>query len=123
MCLIIKLCNHQRPRRTKLLKPLYPTVNSLVRYSRTPLTRKLHLYSDATFFCVQVVTSVETGALGGRLGPAGQEVTKGQRWTSTLANRSNARHRYNIRAPPPPRCMYPKCGNLCGQKGQEAIRT
>jgi hypothetical protein len=30
------------------------------------------------FFCVQVVTSVETGALGGRLGPAGQEVTKGR---------------------------------------------
>ncbi len=24
-------------------------------------------------------------------------------------------------APPPPRNMYPKCGNLCGQKGHEAI--
>ncbi len=43
-----------------------------------------------------------------------------QRWTSTLANRSNARHRSNIRAPPaPPRCMYPKCGNLCGQRGRK----
>jgi hypothetical protein len=41
---------------------------------------------------------------------------------STLANRSNARHRPNIRAPPtptPPRYMYPKCGNLCGQWGRK----
>jgi hypothetical protein len=30
-----------------------------------------------------------------------------QRWASTLANRSNARHRSNIRAPPPaPPQMY-----------------
>ena len=45
-----------------------------------------------------------------------------QRWASTLANRSNVRHRSNIRAPPkppPPRCMYPKCGNLCGQRGRK----
>ncbi len=36
-----------------------------------------------------------------------------QRLASTLANRSNARHRSNIRTSPPiPRCMYPKCGNL-----------
>ncbi len=45
-----------------------------------------------------------------------------QRWASTLANRSNARHRSNIRAPPtppPPRCMYTKCGNLCGQRGRK----
>jgi hypothetical protein len=45
-----------------------------------------------------------------------------QRWASTLANRSNARHRSNFRAPllPPfPRCMYPKCGNLCGQRGKK----
>jgi hypothetical protein len=21
--------------------------------------------------------------------------------------------------PPPPRCMYPKCGNLCGQRGRK----
>jgi hypothetical protein len=45
-----------------------------------------------------------------------------QRWASTLANRSNARHRYNIRAPltpPPPRCMYSKCGNQCGQRGRK----
>ncbi len=42
-----------------------------------------------------------------------------QRWASTLANRSNARHRSNIRAPhaPSPQMyMYPKCGNLCGQR-------
>jgi hypothetical protein len=46
-----------------------------------------------------------------------------QRWASTLANRSKARHRSNIRARPPtptPRCMYPKCGNLCGQEGAES---
>ncbi len=54
------------------------------------------------------------------------EKPKNQRWASTLANRSNARHRSNIRAPPPhphppPRCMYPKCRNLCCQKGQEAV--
>jgi hypothetical protein len=45
-----------------------------------------------------------------------------QRWASTLANRSNARHRSNIRVPPtppPPRCMFPKCGNLCGQRGRK----
>ncbi|MFN9908181.1 MAG: hypothetical protein ACK56F_18960 [bacterium] len=24
---------------------------------------------------------------------------------------------------PPPKCMYPKCGNQCGQKGQEAIHS
>jgi hypothetical protein len=44
-----------------------------------------------------------------------------QRWASTLANRSNARHRSNIRAPPrpPPRCKYSKCGNLCGQRGRK----
>ncbi len=35
-----------------------------------------------------------------------------QRWSLTLANRSNARQRSNIRAPPPPRYIYPKCGNL-----------
>ncbi len=43
-------------------------------------------------------------------------------WASTLANRSNARHRSNIRAPPtppPPRCKYPKCGNLCGQRSRK----
>ncbi len=43
-----------------------------------------------------------------------------QSWASTLANRSNARHRSNIRAPtpaPPPKFMYSKCGNLCGQRG------
>jgi hypothetical protein len=45
----------------------------------------------------------------------------GQRWAPTLANRSNARHRSNIRALPS-RCMYPKCG-ICGQKGQEAIHS
>jgi hypothetical protein len=28
-----------------------------------------------------------------------------QRWASTLANRSNARHRSNIRAPPPDLCI------------------
>jgi hypothetical protein len=42
-----------------------------------------------------------------------------QRWALTLANRSNARQRSNIRAPPRPpphRCMYPKCENLCGQR-------
>jgi hypothetical protein len=45
--------------------------------------------------------------------------TQKQRWASTLANWSNARHRSHIRAPPTPpphRCMYPKCGNLCGQR-------
>jgi hypothetical protein len=47
-----------------------------------------------------------------------------QRWASTLANRSNARHRSNIRAPPPPtphppRSMYSKCGNLCGRRGRK----
>jgi hypothetical protein len=44
-----------------------------------------------------------------------------QRWASTVANRSNARHRSNIRAPTPPttRCMYLKCGNLCGQRGRK----
>ncbi len=49
-----------------------------------------------------------------------------QRWASTLANRSNAWHRSNIRAPPPrppPRCMYPKCGNLCGQRGRKRFLT
>ncbi len=30
----------------------------------------------------------------------------GQRWASTLANRSNARHRSNIRAPPRPLPLY-----------------
>jgi hypothetical protein len=45
-----------------------------------------------------------------------------QRWASTLGNRTNVRHRSNIRAPPtppPPRCMYTKCGNLCGQRGRK----
>ncbi len=28
-----------------------------------------------------------------------------------------------ISEPPPLRCMYSKCGNLCGQKGQEAIHS
>jgi hypothetical protein len=43
-----------------------------------------------------------------------------QRWASTLANRSNARHRSNIRAPPhAPSPLPPKCGNLCGQRGRE----
>jgi hypothetical protein len=54
--------------------------------------------------------------------PAAQShVGGGQRWASTLANRSNARHRSNIRAPhaPPPRFMYTKCGNLCGQRGRK----
>jgi hypothetical protein len=38
----------------------------------------------------------------------------------TLANRLNARHRSNNRAPPPtPPQMYPKCGNLCGQRGRK----
>ncbi len=49
-----------------------------------------------------------------------------QRWASTLANRSNARHRSKIRAPPtppPPRFMYPKCGNLCGQRGRKRFIT
>jgi hypothetical protein len=32
----------------------------------------------------------------------GHELTNKQRWASTLANRSNARHRSNIRAPPRP---------------------
>ncbi len=41
-----------------------------------------------------------------------------QRWASTLANRSNAQHRSNIRPPPPPQ-MYPKCGNLCGHRGRK----
>jgi hypothetical protein len=48
--------------------------------------------------------------------------TFSQRWASTLLNRSNARHRSNIRAPPRPpphRCMYLKCGNLCGQRGRK----
>jgi hypothetical protein len=50
---------------------------------------------------------------------------KNQRWASTLANRSNARHRSNIRAPhaPLPRCMYPKCGNLCCQRGRKRFRS
>jgi hypothetical protein len=37
-------------------------------------------------------------------------------------NRSNARHRSNIRAhprPPPPRIMHLKFGNLCGQRGRK----
>ncbi len=56
----------------------------------------------------------------GNLATAGMPAT-GQRWASTLANRSTARHRSNIRAPPtpPPRCMYPKCENLCGQRGRK----
>ncbi len=49
---------------------------------------------------------------------ASHPVPKRQRWASTHANRSNARHRSNIRTPPPvpPRCMYSKCGNLCDQR-------
>ncbi len=49
-----------------------------------------------------------------------------QRWASTLANRLNVQQSTSIKyqSPlPPPRCMYPKCGNLCGQKGQEAIHS
>jgi hypothetical protein len=47
-----------------------------------------------------------------------------QRWASTLANRSNARHRSNIGAPPPPtppppKYMYPKCANLCDHRGRK----
>ncbi len=38
-----------------------------------------------------------------------------QRWASTLANRSNARHRSNIRAPPPPRPLPPDvCTQIVG---------
>ncbi len=44
---------------------------------------------------------------------------KNQRWASTLANRSNARHRSIIRDPPP-RCMYPKCGNLVEGAGSDS---
>ncbi len=55
-------------------------------------------------------------------GPSFKFLGAKQRWASTVANRSNAQHRSNTRAPPaPPRCMYPKCENLCGQGiGQKA---
>ncbi len=51
-----------------------------------------------------------------------------QRWASTLANRSYARHRSNLRAPfpPPPALPSDVCiqsMGICGQKGQEAIHS
>ncbi len=51
-----------------------------------------------------------------------------QRWASTLANRSNARHRSNIRAPPPrplpPGVLYvPKVWESVWAEGQEASHS
>jgi hypothetical protein len=52
-----------------------------------------------------------------------------QRWASTLANRSNARHQSNIRAPPPtapPTQMYSyvsKMWESVWPEGQEAIHS
>ncbi len=48
-----------------------------------------------------------------------------QRWASTLANRSNARHRSDIRGPtPPPPQMYVfKVWESVGPEGQEATHS
>jgi hypothetical protein len=51
---------------------------------------------------------------------------KYQRWASTLANRSNARHRSNIRAlppPPPPPDVRIQMWESVGPEGQEAIHS
>ncbi len=48
-----------------------------------------------------------------------------QRWASTLANRSNVRHRSNIRAPPrpPPQLYESKMWESVWPEGQEAIHS
>jgi hypothetical protein len=49
--------------------------------------------------------------------------TLAQRWASTLANRSNARHRSNIRAPPPRPLPPDICFQsviICAARGAES---
>jgi hypothetical protein len=89
--------------------PIWPTISLLVihqLHSHTPPNTATHLpFSHPSPYLANHLPLSQ---------PSPFLATHLQRWASTLANRSNARHRSNIRAPPRP--LPPECGNLCGQR-------